>query len=268
MEPTAPSDIIGKMKAVILAGGLGTRLGQESLLKPKPMTEIGGKPILWHILKIYAHYGIRDFIIAHGYNGYILKEYFANYLLHSSDVTIHGKEGRLEFHRPEEEDWRVTLVDTGERTMTGGRLKRLRDHLGDEDFCCTYGDGVADINIRALIALHRAQGKLATVTAVRPPARFGALKLSGDLVVDFQEHGAGEEGWISGGFFVLSPRALDYVQGDATAWELEPMTRLVKGGQLAVFRHEGFWLGMDTPRDKDRLEELWATGRAPWKVWR
>ncbi|MFO1463659.1 MAG: glucose-1-phosphate cytidylyltransferase [bacterium] len=255
------------MKAVILAGGLGTRISEESLTKPKPMIEIGGRPLLWHIMKIYFHQGVREFLIALGNKGSVIKEFFADYPLAISDVTFRGDGGEIELLSHRREAWTVTLVDTGDETQTGGRLKRLRDYLGEEDFCCTYGDGVADINIPGLIDFHRRQKTLATVTAVRPPARFGALRLQGELAVDFQEHNAGEAGWINGGFFVLSPKALDYISGDSTAWELEPMARLVKERQLSAYRHEGFWLGMDTPRDKKRLEDLWATGAAPWKVW-
>jgi len=255
------------MKVVILAGGLGTRISEESHLRPKPMIEVGGKPILWHIMKIYSAHGLTDFIICCGYRGYMIKEYFANYYLHTSDVTFDMAANRVEVLQTNSEPWRVTLVDTGEQTITGGRLKRVARLLGDEEFCFTYGDGVADVNIRDLIAFHRRQGKLATLTAVQPPARFGALSLKGSSVVRFEEKPVGDGGMINGGFFVLSPRVIDYIEGDHTHWEGEPLERLAREGQLSAFAHHGFWQPMDTMRDKTQLEELWNSGKAPWKVW-
>ena len=255
------------MKAVILAGGLGTRLSEETVVRPKPMVEIGGRPILWHIMKIYSAHGINDFIICCGYKGYMVKEYFANYFLHMSDVTFDMRHNTMEVHEQYAEPWRVTLVDTGEQTMTGGRLKRVRDYLDGEDFCFTYGDGVGDIDIYRLIAFHRQQGKLATLTATQPPGRFGALNMSGSRIVGFQEKPQGDGGWINGGFFVLSPKVIDYIAGDATAWEREPMERLAQEGQFSAYLHQGFWQPMDTLRDKTYLEELWTSGKAPWKVW-
>jgi glucose-1-phosphate cytidylyltransferase len=255
------------MKAVILAGGLGTRISEESHLRPKPMIEIGGKPILWHIMKIYSSYGINEFIVCLGYRGYVIKEYFANYFLHMSDVTFDMSANRMEVHQASAEPWRVTLVETGEDTMTGGRLKRVARYLGDEDFCFTYGDGVADIDIGALVASHRAQGRQATLTAVQPPGRYGALVLDGDRVERFQEKPRGDNAWINGGFFVLSPKVIDLIDGDATHWEREPLERLTAVGQLSAFQHRGFWQPMDTLRDKTLLEQLWASGNAPWKRW-
>lgn len=255
------------MKAVILAGGLGTRLAEETAVRPKPMVEIGGRPILWHIMKVYSAHGINDFIICCGYKGYMIKEYFANYFLHMSDVTFDMQHNKMEVHERHAESWRVTLVDTGEHTMTGGRLKRVRDYLGTEDFCFTYGDGVGDIDISRLIAFHRQQGKLATLTATQPPGRFGALNLRGDQIVTFQEKPQGDGGWINGGFFVLSPKVIDYIDGNATIWEREPMERLAREGQFSAYLHRGFWQPMDHLRDKIYLEELWAGGKAPWKVW-
>lgn len=255
------------MKAVILAGGLGTRISEETHLKPKPMVEIGGKPILWHILKIYSTYGIQDFIICLGYKGYVIKEYFANYFLHMSDVTFDMQHNKMEVHHQKAEPWRITLVDTGEETMTGGRLKRVKDYLGEEDFCFTYGDGVANVDIKNLIAFHRQQNVLATVTATRPPGRFGSLKLAENTVNGFQEKPQGDGGWINGGFFVLSPKVIDYIMGDETKWEQKPLESLANQGQLAAYKHDGFWQPMDTLRDKKYLEELWATGQAKWKVW-
>jgi len=255
------------MKVVILAGGLGTRISEESHLRPKPMIEIGGKPILWHIMKIYSAHGLTDFIICCGYRGYMIKEYFANYYLHTSDVTFDMAANRVEVLQTNSEPWRVTLVDTGEQTITGGRLKRVARLLGDEEFCFTYGDGVSDVNIRDLIAFHRKQGKLATLTAVQPPARFGALSLEGSRVARFEEKPVGDGGMINGGFFVLSPRVIDYIKGDHTHWEGEPLERLAREGQLSAFAHDGFWQPMDTLRDKTHLEELWNSGKAPWKVW-
>ncbi|MBU1806517.1 MAG: glucose-1-phosphate cytidylyltransferase [Gammaproteobacteria bacterium] len=256
------------MKAVILAGGLGTRISEESHLKPKPMIEIGGKPIIWHIMKIYSHYGINDFVICLGYKGYVIKEYFANYFLHMSDVTFDMAENRMHIHNQKAEPWRVTLVDTGETTATGGRLKRVRGYLSDETFCLTYGDGVADIDIAQLIGSHRAHGKLATVTAVQPPGRFGALDLQGEQVRGFQEKPLGDGGWINGGFFVLEPSVFDYIDGDSDIWEQEPMRRLAEEEQLMTHLHRGFWQPMDTLRDRNLLEERWSCGQAEWKLWR
>lgn len=256
------------MKAIILAGGLGTRISEESHLKPKPMIDIGGKPIIWHILKIYSYHGINDFLICLGYKGYLIKEYFANYFLHMSDVTFDMRSNRMHVHGRHAEPWRVTLVDTGEHTMTGGRLRRVRDYLqADETFCFTYGDGVADVDIPALLDFHRAQGRLATVTAVQPPGRYGALVVAEERVHGFQEKPQGDGGWINGGFFVLSPRVIDYIAGDAVIWEREPLERLAREDQLAAYCHRGFWQPMDNMRDKTYLEELWTSGRAPWKIW-
>jgi len=255
------------MKAVILAGGLGTRISEETHLKPKPMIEIGGKPILWHILKIYSAHGVNEFVICVGYKGYVIKEYFANYFLHMSDVTFDMVGNRMEVHQKNAEPWRVTIVDTGEETMTGGRLKRVRDYLGDESFCFTYGDGVADVDITALTQFHKMQGTKATVTAVQPPGRYGALRMESDLVQEFQEKPIGDGAWINGGFFVLEPTAIDLVKDDRTIWEREPMEALADRQELAAFRHNGFWRPMDTLRDKVALEELWDSGKAPWKIW-
>ena len=255
------------MKAVILAGGFGTRISEESHLKPKPMIEIGGKPILWHIMKLYSASGINDFVICLGYKGYLIKEYFANYFLHMSDVTFDMAMNKMEVHQASAEPWRVTLVDTGDDTQTGGRLKRVARYLGDEDFCFTYGDGVTDLDLGELVAFHRRQKTLATVTAVQPPGRFGALNVENYLITTFDEKPQGDRGWISGGFFVLSPRVFDYIEGDATVWEREPMQTLAQEGNLSAFMHEGFWHCMDTLRDKNHLEDLWASGRAPWKRW-
>ena len=255
------------MKAVILAGGIGTRISEESSVRPKPMIEIGGRPILWHILKIYSTHGINDFIICLGYKGYVIKEYFANYFLHMSDVTFDMGANKMEVHNVKAEPWKVTLVDTGEDTLTGGRLKRVQKYLGDEDFCFTYGDGVGDVDITKLVAHHRLHNRLSTVTSTQPPGRFGALKLEGDRIAGFQEKPQGDGGWINGGFFVLSPKVLDHIAGDATVWEREPMESIAKAGQMTAYLHDGFWQPMDTLRDKILLEELWATGKAPWKVW-
>lgn len=256
------------MKTVILAGGLGTRISEETHLKPKPMIEIGGRPILWHIMKLYSVFGLNDFIICCGYRGYIIKEYFANYFLHMSDVTFDMTENHMEVHNRKAEPWRVTLVDTGESTMTGGRLRRVREYIEDEDsFCFTYGDGLSDLNIRALIDFHQSHGKLATVTAVSPPGRYGALQLDGFDVKGFAEKPRGDGGKINGGFFVLSPACVDLIAGDDMPWETEPMTKLAEMGQLAAFDHSGFWQPMDTLREKNQLEELWNEGRAPWKLW-
>ena len=255
------------MRAVLLAGGLGTRISEETQLRPKPMVEIGGKPILWHIMKIYSAHGINEFIICCGYKGYIIKEYFANYFLHLSDVTFDMVNNRMEVHQHYAEPWRVTLVDTGDETQTGGRIKRVAEYLNDEDFCLTYGDGVGDIDITRLIAFHRQQGRLATLTATQPPGRFGALNFEGSQVINFEEKPQGDGGWINGGFFVLSPKVIDYIHGDATLWEREPMQRLASEGQMSAFFHHGFWQPMDTLRDKTHLEELWQSGKAPWKLW-
>ena len=255
------------MKAVILAGGLGTRISEETSTRPKPMVEIGGKPILWHIMKTYSSHGIHDFVICCGYKGYVIKEYFANYFLHMSDVTFDMENNKMEVHQRNAESWRITLVDTGEETMTGGRIKRIAQYVKDEDFCCTYGDGVGDVDITALIKFHRQHGKLATLTATQPPGRFGALKLSGSEVLSFQEKPQGDGNWINGGFFVLSPKVLDYIEGDTTFWEREPLDNLASEGQLSAYFHSGFWQPMDTLRDKNHLEELWASGKAPWKTW-
>ena len=257
------------MKAVILAGGLGTRISEETAVKPKPMIEIGGKPILWHIMKLYSAHGVNDFILCCGYKGYIIKEYFANYFLHMSDVTFDIAQNRMEVHERYAEPWRVTLVDTGENTLTGGRLKRVAPYLRDEEvFCFTYGDGVADIDITAEIAFHKAHGKKATLAAVQPPGRYGALQMDGDRVVRFAEKTAGDgAGSINGGFFVLSPCCLELIAGDASSWEGEPLETLAQQDQLRAFEHSGFWRPMDTLRDKNQLEELWASGTAPWKIW-
>jgi len=256
------------MKAVILAGGLGTRISEETVLKPKPMVEIGGKPILWHIMKMYSHHGINDFIICCGYKGYVIKEYFANYFLHMSDVTFDMSKNSMEVHQRSAEPWRVTLVDTGEEAMTGGRLKRVADYvMDDEFFCMTYGDGVSDVNITELLNFHKAQNVKATVTATIPPGRFGALDISGNKVSSFMEKPKGDGALINGGFFVLSPKVLDYITDLQTIWEREPLERLAQEGDLAAFKHHGFWQPMDTLRDKMHLEELWLSGKAPWKVW-
>jgi glucose-1-phosphate cytidylyltransferase len=256
------------VKAVILAGGLGTRISEETQLKPKPMVEIGGMPILWHILKLYSAHGVNDFVICCGYRGYVIKEYFANYFLHMSDVTFDMGTNRMQVHQQKAEPWKVTLVDTGDSTMTGGRLKRAADYIRNEEaFCFTYGDGVSDLDIRAEIAFHRRHGKWATIAAVRPPGRFGALERSGDQVTGFIEKPRGDGGMINGGFFVLSPRCVDLIEGDQTIWEAAPMTRLAEMGQMQAYEHDGFWQPMDTLRDKNQLEELWNSGKAPWKVW-
>ena len=256
------------MKAVILAGGLGTRISEETHLKPKPMIEIGGKPILWHIMKIYAAHGVNEFIVCCGYKGYLIKEYFANYFLHTSDVTFDMQKNEMQVHQRHAEPWRVTLVDTGEVTPTGGRLRRVANHVKDDDaFCFTYGDGVADIDVGKVIAFHRQHGRHATVTAVQPPGRYGALIMEGSTVREFVEKPGGDGGWINGGFFVLSPCCLDYIADDAASWEGEPLTRIAAEGQLIAFQHTGFWQPMDTLRDRNYLEELWESGRAPWKVW-
>jgi glucose-1-phosphate cytidylyltransferase len=256
------------MKTVILAGGIGTRISEESVLRPKPMIEIGGKPIIWHIMKIYSSHGINDFVICLGYKGYVIKEYFANYFLHMSDVTIDMAHNKIEVHQKGAEPWKVTLVDTGENTQTGGRLKRVARYVGDDDFCFTYGDGVADVDITALIAFHRSRKVKATLTAVQPPGRFGALVLEDGLITNFQEKPKGDGGWVNGGFFVLSPSVLDYIDNDAAIWEREPLEGLARDRSLAAYFHRGFWQPMDTLRDKNHLEEEWASGRALWKTWR
>ena len=256
------------MKAVILAGGLGTRISEETHLRPKPMIEIGGKPILWHVMKNYSFHGVNDFVICCGYKGYVIKEYFANYFLHMSDITFDMANNKMEVHQRHSEPWRVTLIDTGDETMTGGRLKRVSRYLdGEHAFCFTYGDGVGDVNITALIDFHRAHGKLATVTATQPPARFGALSLNGELIASFKEKPKGDGGWINGGYFVLSPKVIDRIRGDDTVWEREPMESLAADGEFSAYLHRGFWQPMDTQRDKILLEDLWAAGQAPWKVW-
>ncbi len=255
------------MKAVILAGGMGTRISEETSVRPKPMVEIGGKPILWHIMKIYSSYGINEFIICLGYKGYLIKEYFANYFLHMSDVTFDMVNNKMEIHQNFAESWRVTLVDTGEDSMTGGRLARVREYIGDDDFCFTYGDGLSDVPIDRLIAFHNEQGTLATVTAVQPPGRFGSLDLKNSKVSRFVEKPEGDGGWVSGGFFVLSPKVIDYIEGDTVSWEGAPLQRLSGSGQLSAFEHRGFWHPMDTLRDKLFLEGLWDAGNAPWKKW-
>ena len=255
------------MKAVILAGGLGTRLSEETSVRPKPLIEIGDKPILWHIMKIYSSYGINEFIICCGYKGYMIKEYFANYFLHTSDVTFDMKNNKTEIHQNNTEPWRVTLVNTGEKTMTGGRLKRIKNYIGNETFCFTYGDSVGDVDINNLISFHNSQNTLATVTAAQPTGRFGALVLKQQKVIEFAEKPRGDGGWINGGFFVLSPKVFDYIEGDETSWELEPMEQLARDGNISAFLHKGFWHPMDTLRDKIYLEELWASGKALWKKW-
>jgi glucose-1-phosphate cytidylyltransferase len=255
------------MKAVILAGGLGTRISEETQSRPKPMIEIGGKPILWHILKTYSYYGINDFIICCGYKGYMIKEYFANYFLHMSDVTFDMRSNSTKVHQKNVEPWTITLIDTGDNTMTGGRLKRVASYLANEDFCFTYGDGLADIDISKLIAFHRLHGRRATITAVQPPGRYGALNIAGSKVLNFMEKPRGDGALINGGFFVLSPSVVSEIDGDSTSWESEPLQRLSAKGELMAYEHEGFWQPMDTLREKNLLESLWASDRAPWKVW-
>ena len=256
------------MKAVILAGGLGTRISEETHLKPKPMIEIGGKPILWHIMKSYSSHGVNDFIVCCGYKGYVIKEYFANYFLHMSDVTFDLANNQMQVHHQKAEPWKVTLVDTGEDTLTGGRLKRIAAYIKDEEaFCFTYGDGVSDLDITAEIDYHKKHGKLATVTAVQPPGRYGALKMEGRLVAGFTEKPRGDGGLINGGFFVLSPKCLDLIEGDQSSWEGEPLIKLAAMGQMVAFEHSGFWQPMDTLREKNLLEDLWSSGKAPWKAW-
>ena len=255
------------MKTVILAGGLGTRISEETHIRPKPMIEIGGYPILWHIMKIYSAYGLNDFIICLGYKGYMVKEYFSNYFLHMSDVTFDFADNTMKVHRRNAEPWRVTLIDTGEQTQTGGRLKRVRTYLDEEDFCFTYGDGLGDVNVRELIEFHNQQKTLATVTAIQPPGRFGALDVQQNRIVRFDEKPHGDGTWVSGGFFVLSIKVLDFIEGDQTSWEKAPLERLAREGQLAAYTHHGFWKPMDTQRDKMQLEEIWSSGKAPWKIW-
>lgn len=256
------------MKAVILAGGLGTRLSEETHLRPKPLIEIGGKPILWHIMKLYSSHGVNDFIICCGYKGYLLKEYFANYFLHMSDVTFDMSNNSMEVHHKKVEPWRVTLVDTGESTLTGGRLKRVAPYLEDEEFFFfTYGDGVSNVDITQEAKFHKAHGKLATVMAVQPPGRYGALKLHENQVEGFIEKPQGDGGWINGGFFVLSPKVIDFIDGDSTSWEVEPLVEIARQGELVAHKHNGFWQAMDTLRDKNLLEDLWTSGKAPWKTW-
>lgn len=254
------------MKTVILAGGLGTRISEESHLKPKPMIEIGGKPILWHIMKIYSSYGLNDFVICCGYKGYLIKEYFANYFLHNCDVTFDMSSNKSEVHHSKSEPWKVTLVDTGEETMTGGRLRRVKDYVGDT-FCMTYGDGLSDVNISKLLSFHKEHKGLATLTAAQPPGRFGSLNLDGNKVGSFKEKPVGDGGWINGGFFVLSKQVLDLVKDDSTIWEREPLEALASQDQLSAYLHDGFWQPMDTLRDKNHLEDLWKSGKAPWKKW-
>jgi glucose-1-phosphate cytidylyltransferase len=255
------------MKVVILAGGLGTRISEETSIRPKPMVEIGGMPVLWHIMKLYSHHGLHDFVICLGYRGYMIKEYFANYFLHMSDVTIDLSNNQLKVHHQHAEPWRITLVDTGIATQTGGRLKRVADYLDGEAFCFTYGDGVADVDVGAELEFHRSAGTLATMCAVQPPGRFGALDIEGSRITRFEEKPSGDGSWINGGFFVLEPKVLDYIDGDETVWEREPLERLARDGQLSAYSHDGFWQPMDTLRDRVKLEELWSSGAAPWKVW-
>jgi glucose-1-phosphate cytidylyltransferase len=256
------------MKAMILAGGLGSRLSEETSVRPKPMVEIGGHPILWHIMKIYSSFGINDFVICLGYKGYLIKEYFSHYLLHTSDVTIDLKNNQIDFHASRSEPWRVTLVDTGAETETGGRIKRALPFVQDDDaFCLTYGDGVADIDIAKLISFHRSHGKLATVTGVRPPGRFGSLELDNSVVKGFNEKPLGDGGWINGGFFVLDPRIAELIADDSTTWERQPLEQLAQSGELRVFRHEGFWRSMDTLRERNLLEALWKENNPPWRMW-
>ncbi len=262
-----PFGINPKVKAVILAGGRGTRISEESHLRPKPMIEIGGRPILWHIMKIYSHYGINDFVICLGYKGYVIKEYFANYFLHTSDVTFDMGRNQMEVHHRHTEPWTITLVDTGEATMTGGRLKRVREYVGEATFCLTYGDGVADVHIDQLLQHHATQGRIATVTAIQPPGRYGSLDMAGEQVRRFQEKPAGDGAWINGGFFVLEPEIFNYIEGDQTIFEAAPLQNVARDGQLSAYRHPGFWQAMDTLRDKNQLEDSWQSGAAPWKIW-
>jgi len=254
-------------KAVILAGGLGTRLSEETHLKPKPMVDIGDKPILWHLMKVFSHHGINEFIICTGYKGYVIKEFFANYSMHTSNVTFNLKTNTAETHNAEADPWRVLLVDTGLNSMTGGRLKLAQQYIGNEDFCMTYGDGLANVDIKELITFHKKQGRLATVTAVRPPARFGSLQITDNKVTSFKEKPVGDGMWINGGFFVLSPKVLQYIESPSTPWESNPLQNLASEGQLSAYLHHGFWHPMDTLRDKNLLEELWLNDKAPWKIW-
>jgi len=255
------------MKAVILAGGLGTRISEETIVRPKPMIDIGGKPVLWHILKIYSQHGINDFIICLGYKGYMVKEYFANYFLHTSDVTFDLANNRMEVHQQHAEPWRVTLVDTGDQTQTGGRLKRVENYLDGETFCFTYGDGLADIDVTSQLTFHKTRAGLATMCAVQPPGRFGAIDIQDNRITRFEEKPSGDGSWINGGFFILEPGVFDYIKGDTTIWERDPLEALARDGQLSAYMHAGFWQPMDTLRDKLKLEELWQNGHAPWKVW-
>lgn len=255
------------MKAVLLVGGKGTRISEESVLRPKPMIEVGGRPVLWHIMKCYGNYGINEFILCLGYKGYMVKEYFANYFLHTSDVTFDIANNNMLVHQQYGEPWKVTLVDTGEETQTGGRLRQVARYLGDDTFCFTYGDGLSDVRIDRLIEFHRQSGSIATLTAVQPPGRFGALSLDKTRITSFQEKPQGDGGWINGGYFVLEPAAINYIEGDDTVWEKEPLEAIAREEKLSAFLHNGFWQPMDTMRDKLRLEELWNTGAAPWKVW-
>ena len=256
------------MKAVILAGGLGTRLNEETDTKPKPMVEIGGKPILWHIMKIYSAHGVSDFIICLGYKGYAIKEYFANYFLHVSNVTFDLAKNDMVVHQHNAESWKVTLVDTGDSAMTGGRLKNVRSYLDNEDFCFTYGDGLGDVDIGELIKLHKSEGALATLTAVQPPGRFGAIKTDKNKIIGFQEKPEGDGGWVNGGFFILSPKVIDYIADETTVWEASPMEKLAENGELSAYFHHGFWQPMDTLREKKYLEDLWKSDKAPWRIWK
>ena len=256
------------MKVVILAGGLGTRLAEETSTKPKPMIKIGGMPILWHIMKIYSEQGFNDFIICLGYKGYIIKEFFANYRMHTSDMTFDLGKNQVEMHRSGTEPWRVTLIDTGEASMTGGRIKRIKPYLDSDPFCLTYGDGVANVDVRKTVEFHKKQGLAATITAVQPPGRFGSLEIEGDRVKNFREKPKGDGSWINGGFFVLNPSVIDYIDNDATIWEQTPLERLARDGKLSVYKHDGFWQPLDTLRDKKHLDGLWESGKAPWKTWK
>jgi len=256
------------MKCVILAGGFGTRITEETNLKPKPMVEIGGMPILWHIMKIYSTYGINDFIICCGYRGYVIKEYFANYFLHMSDVTFDMKQNKMEVHRKFAEPWKVTLVDTGFDTMTGGRLKRVKNFLENETFCFTYGDGLSDVNIKDLINFHRNQKTFATLTAIQPPGKFGALNIENNKISTFKEKPLGDGNWVNGGYFILEPKVFDYIEGDSTIWEREPLEKLSQEGKLSAYKHSGFWHPMDTLYDKNQLEQMWTSGKSPWKIWK
>jgi len=256
------------MKAVILAGGLGTRLSEETIHKPKPMVDVGGRPILWHVMKIYSHFGVNEFIICAGYRGYLIKEYFANYFVHPSDVTFDLQSNQIEVHKKGAENWKVTVIDTGVNSMTGGRLKRVGDYLDDEPFFFTYGDGVGDVDIRKSLDAHKSSKRKATMTAVQPPGRFGALQIVGDQITSFQEKPEGDGSWINGGFFVLEPSVLNYIESDSTTWERSPLETLAREGQLSVYKHKGFWSPMDTMRDKILLNDLWEENKAPWKLWK